>query len=83
MLLLELDEARKHLTELIDNVRANEFDTPDDIRFHIEHLIDHLCHAWNTRELTPEQHAAMSQEEFQGYCSTVPDAFGQRKLEGR
>jgi hypothetical protein len=79
----QLSEAREHLDELINELREGRLgDEPDiDLQFSLEHIIDHLCFAWNARDLSIREVAELTQEDFERCCQTVPDFFGNRTLQ--
>lgn len=56
---------------------------PDDapeLAVELGHVLDHICKAWNARELSPEQIALISQEQHDNMCNTIPNFQGERVL---
>ena len=78
----ELSEARMHLDEVIRDLREGAIEPNDDmdVQVRLEHVLDHLCFAWSSRDLTPEQLKNLPQSEFERLANTVPDLHGQRVI---
>lgn len=82
-ILFEFSEMREHLDALIREIESGEVGGDDfgALQIQIEHLLDHLCFAWNARELSGQQRAKLSQEEFERLIHAVPNPFGKRTLQ--
>lgn len=78
----ELHEASIHLQQLVAELRDGTIDERGEpaLSVSLAHLLDHLCRAWNGKDLTPEQHAALSQDEFEHLSHTVPNFEGDRVI---
>ena len=79
---LELSEASVHLQRLVADLRAGRISADGDAPLGVElaHVLDHLCRAWNCKDQTPEQHAALSPKEFEQMSHTVPNFLGERAM---
>ncbi len=78
----ELEEASVHLQDLVAELREGkigEDDTPA-VSIQLAHIIDHLCRAWNCKDQTDEQRAALSQEDFERLSNTVPNFLGEKVI---
>lgn len=78
----ELYEASIHLREFLDELsdgKIGESDTPD-LAIQLAHIMDHLCRAWNCKDLSSEGHADLSQVEFDRLSHTIPNFMGERIL---
>ena len=76
----QLNEACIHLQNLVAELRDGRMqadDTPE-LSVQLNHVLDHICKAWNMRDLTPEEEAAISQEEHDRMCNTVPNFNAER-----
>ena len=80
----ELAEASVHLQELVVELREGKIDGRGEpaVSVQLGHILDHLCRAWNCKDMSPEQHAALSQAEFERLSNTVPNFLGERVLGG-
>ncbi len=78
--LFDLNEAHIHLGELVKGLTTGRISAEDFGPHSVElnHVMDHLCRAWNTKYLTPEQKQLLSQEEFERASNTVPNLMGER-----
>ncbi len=79
----ELNEAHIHLGELVKELASGNLSSDADsgaLAVELNHIWDHLCRAWNTKDLTPEQKDALSQEEFGRASNTVPNLLGERVI---
>ena len=76
----ELSEASEHLQRIVADLRAGRIAADGDAGLGVElaHVLDHICRAWNCKDQTPEQHAALSQTEFERLSHTVPNFLGER-----
>ena len=77
-----LGEASLHLQQLVADLRAGRMDSSSEPELSVQlaQILDHLCLAWNCKDLTPEQRGALSQEEFERLSNTVPNFLGQRVI---
>lgn len=78
----ELEEASEHLQQIVADLRDGTIDGrgEPELSISLAHVLDHLCRAWNCKDQTLEQHAALSQEEFDRLSNTVPNFMGTRAL---
>jgi hypothetical protein len=78
----ELAEASHHLQQLVSELRDGKIDDRGEpaLSVQLAHILDHLCRAWNCKDQTPEQHASVSQEEFERLSHTVPNFLGERVI---
>ena len=81
--LLQLTEAREHLDNLIEQLRNGELTADDDasLEVEIDHLLDHICFAWNGRDISIAEYVDLSDEDFGHLWNTVPNSRGSRTLE--
>ena len=80
----QLGEALLHLQLLVSELRegrVQEDDTPA-LAVDLGHILDHICIAWNARNMSPEAVAALSQDEFERLTDTVPNFMCSRVLGG-
>jgi hypothetical protein len=79
----ELDEAAFHLRELAEEFRSGKLGEDDDpaLEVMLGHVLDHLCRAWNARELDADEKMALSQDEFERMSNSVPNFQLNRKLQ--
>ena len=77
-----LGGALVHLESLVSDLRENRLGSDDapELAVELGHILDHICDAWNTREMTAEQIAARSHEDFLRHTDTVPNFQGSRIL---
>jgi hypothetical protein len=78
----ELNEASIHLAELVAGIRDGtiEPDNTPALAIDLAHIMDHLCRAWNCKDMTHEQKDSITQEEFERLSNTVPNFMGERIL---
>jgi hypothetical protein len=78
----ELAEASEHLQSLVAELREGKIDDRGEpaVSVQLAHVLDHLCRAWNCKDMTPEQHLSLSQAEFERLSNTVPNFLGERVL---
>ena len=76
----ELQEAALHLQNLIAELNSGKMGSEDDpcLAVDLWHIIDHLCYAWNGKDLTLEQVGNLSQQDFERLSNTLPNFFGHR-----
>jgi hypothetical protein len=78
----ELNEASIHLTNLVAEIRGGKIE-PDNapaLAIQLAHIMDHLCRAWNCKDMTHEQKDSITQAEFERLSNTVPNFMGERIL---
>ena len=78
----ELNEALIHLREVVAELhdgRMQPDDTPE-LAVQLGHVLDYICMAWNARDMSAEQRSAISQEEHDRMCNTVPNFHAERVL---
>jgi hypothetical protein len=70
------------MQQLLADLRWGEIDHRGEpaLAVVLAHILDHICRAWNCKDRTPEELAALSQEEFERLSNTVPNFLGQRVL---
>lgn len=78
----DLQEAQVHLRELVAELKDGTMRTGDTpaLAVQLGHVLDHLCMAWNARELSPEEKAALSQDDHDRMCNTVPNFHGEKVM---
>jgi hypothetical protein len=78
----DLGEALIHLQNLVAELRAGKIQTDDEpaLAVQLGHVLDHICRAWNCKDMTPEQKSKLAQEEFDRLSNTVPNFLGERVL---
>ena len=78
----DLGEALIHLQDLVSEFRAGRMQTRDEpaLAVQLGHILDHISIAWNCKDMTPEQRASLSQEDFKRLSNTVPNFLGQRVI---
>jgi len=78
----ELAEASEHLQSLVAELREGKIDGQSEpvIAVQVAHVLEHLCRAWNCKDMTPEEYSALSQDEFERLSNTVPNFLGERVL---
>lgn len=82
-ILFELREMSEHFDDLIREIDNGEVGENDfsALQVQLQHILDHLCFAWNARGLSSEQRYKLSQEEFECLTHAVPNPFGLRTLQ--
>jgi hypothetical protein len=82
-ILFQLTEAREHLNNLIAELQTGQLGECDDaaLQVDLEHILDHLCFAWNGRDLSVTDYSNLSHEGFERCWHTVPNLYGPRTLE--
>ena len=78
----ELEEALIHLQDLVDEFRAGKIKADDEPALAVDlgHILDHISLAWNCKDMTPDQRAVLSQEDFERLCNTVPNFLGDKVI---
>jgi hypothetical protein len=78
----ELGEALVHLQGLVAEFRAGKIQSRDEpaLAVQLGHVLDHISIAWNCKDMTPEQRAALPQEQFERLSNTVPNFLGERVI---
>jgi len=75
---MDLGEALIHLQDLVADLRDGKIQSCDEptLAVQLKEIMEHIHHAWNCKDMTPEQIMAHSQEEYERLCYTVPNFFG-------
>ena len=78
----DVGEALIHLESLVGELRSGQIKSDDEpaLAVQLGHILDHICLAWNCKDMTPEQKSKLSQEEFEQLSNTVPNFYGGRVL---
>jgi len=78
----ELGEALVHLQSLVGEFRAGKIQSRDEpaLAVQLGHILDHISIAWNCKDMTPEQRAALPQGQFERLSNTVPNFLGERVI---
>jgi hypothetical protein len=78
----DLGEALIHLQNLVAEFRAGKIHTCDEpaLAVQLGHVLDHICLAWNCKDMSPDLKSKLSQEEFERLSNTVPNFSGGRVL---
>jgi hypothetical protein len=78
----DIGEALIHLQDLVADFRSGKIQTRDEptVAVQLGHVLDHICLAWNCKDMAPEQRAKVSQEEHERLSNTVPNFCGGRVL---
>ena len=78
----DLNEALIHLADLQADLRGGKMNADDApaLAVALGHILDHLCLAWNARDLSPQQKAELSEEERDRMYNTIPNLHGERQL---
>jgi hypothetical protein len=78
----EIGEALIHLEDLVAEFRSGKIQERDDpaLAVQLGQVLDHMSIAWNCKDMTPDQRAALSQEDFERLANTVPNFTGGRVL---
>jgi len=79
---LQLSGAKVALDECIQKVNSGDFDdeAPLVMAVDFEQVLYHLCLAWHFKNMTDEERAGLSQEEFKRLSNTVPNFGFELKL---
>ena len=77
-----LGEADVHLRDVIAQIDRAKMKAGDEAAFAVQmgHVLDHLCLAWNCREMTPEAMAGLQTEERIRLSNEVPNFGGERTI---
>jgi hypothetical protein len=67
---------------LVAEFRAGKIQSRDEpaLAVQLGHVLDHISIAWNCKDMTPEQRAALPQEQFERLSNTVPNFLGERVI---
>ena len=78
----QLGEMQIHLQSCLADLESGELAADDDAALAVKlgHLLDHICLAWNTRDVAPSDFAKISDAEFSGHSNTVPNFGSTRRL---
>ena len=71
-----------HLQHLVTGLREQRVQSEDSAALAVElgHVLDHLCFAWNSRDMSMEAILALPQAEFDRLSNTVPNFYAIRVL---
>ena len=78
----QLSGASVALDECVQKLKAGEYDAeaPLVMATDLEQVLYHLCLAWHVKNLTDEERAALSQEDYKRLSNTVPNFGFELKL---
>jgi hypothetical protein len=78
----ELAEVVRHAQQTIEAIDRGARSPADDdgLTIDLGHILDHLCRAWNCRNLAPETIERLPEEQFDEFSDTVPNFQHRRKL---
>ncbi|MEM6458466.1 MAG: hypothetical protein AAF710_03645 [Planctomycetota bacterium] len=70
----QLDELIVHAKNLITEIEEGRYDDDGDLSYPIalSHLMDHLVRAWHYSQMTDDQVARISQEQFERVTYSIP-----------
>ena len=79
---IELREGLEHLQDLVAEIRNGEIKADDEpaVAVQLGHVLEHICRAWNCKDMTIEQEGQLSLSEFVRLSNTVPNFLGERVL---
>lgn len=78
----ELAEALMHLQALVTAFREHRIqpdDTPE-LSANLNHILEHICYAWNSKSLSTEEILTLPQNEFNRLCDTVPNFYATKVM---
>jgi hypothetical protein len=81
-LLFELSEASEHLNEVVAQLqdsRIGPYGSPE-LAVELGHILDHICFAWHTRDISWDELSNLSQGRFEELTNTVPNFHGDRVI---
>ena len=78
----DIGEALIHLQSLVADFRTGKIRTRDEpvVAVQLGHVLDHICLAWNCKDMSPDQRSQIPQDEYERLCNTVPNFCGGRML---
>ena len=78
----QLREMQTHLQSCLEGLERGRIGADDDAALAVElgHLLDHLCLAWNTRDIPVESFGQVSDSDFAAHSNTVPNFGSSRKI---
>jgi len=78
----DLGEALIHLQDLVAELRAGKIQNRDEpaVAVQLGHVLDHICLAWNCKDMSPEQISNLTPEERERLSNTVPKFYGGRVI---
>jgi len=78
----DLGEALIHLQDLVAELRAGKIQNRDEpaVAVQLGHVLDHICLAWNCKDMSPEQISNLPPEERERLSNTVPKFYGGRVI---
>lgn len=80
----QLREMQSHLQSCLADLESGKIEADDDASLAVDlgHLLDHLCLAWNTRDIPVGKFGNVSDDDFAAHANTVPN-FGSSRRIGR
>ena len=77
----QLNEAKIHLEETLArlNETASEECGEVSLAVNLGHILDHICIAWHTRNMSFDEASAMTQQDFERLINEVPN-FGLERV---
>jgi len=78
----QLGEMQGHLQSCLADLESGKLGADDDAALAVElgHLLDHICLAWNTRDVAPSDFGQVSDAEFAAHSNAVPNFGFTRRL---
>ncbi len=78
----ELNEVVRHAQETIEAIEQGRRIATDEsgLTTDLGHILDHLCRAWNCRDLDPETIERLPEDRFDECSDNVPNFQHRRKL---
>lgn len=78
----QLREMQGHLQSCLADLESGKIGSDDDAALAVElgHLLDHLCLAWNTRNVAPNDVGKISDADFFRHANDVPNFGFSRRL---
>lgn len=78
----QLSGAKVALDECMEKLKAGNYDdeAPLVMAIDFEQVLYHLCLAWHFKNMTDEERAALSQEDYKRLSNTVPNFGFELKL---
>lgn len=78
----ELLELAAHLKDVVQDIDAGRYDEDGDLSYQVglQHLMDHLARAWHYAQMSDEQIAALTQEQFDAVTNAIPKLWIDQQL---
>ena len=78
----QLREAVLHMQELASEIENGNLDVDYDteLEVHLGHILDHICYAWNAKDLTHEERMKLTSEESIQMKDGIPNFQISRRL---